>query len=181
MQISIHKKEGVWRLSDMEEVHVRLLRQAADDASMKDDKEGQARLYPLPISSKDLSNESEFLEDWKEFVTDELNTQFASDVGTLLNDMDALESYSAKDSSHEDKYRLTIPISHGNAWFSSLNQARLLLDQQYVLHPDGDEFEPDATSDVIGEVDSAQRFAAFMRYELYAVIQEWIVKHVFSV
>lgn len=181
MQISIHKKEGVWRLSDMEEVHVRLLRQAADDASMKDDKEGQARLYPLPISSKDLLSEGEFLEDWKEFVTDELNTQFASDVGILLNDLDDLESYSAKESGHEDKYRLTIPISHGNAWFSSLNQARLLLDQQYVLHPGGEEFEPDAASDIIGEVDSAQRFAAFMRYELYAVIQEWIVKHVFSV
>ncbi|MEY4483522.1 MAG: hypothetical protein RL693_974, partial [Verrucomicrobiota bacterium] len=127
MRLSIHKKEEVWRLSGMEEVHVQLLRQAADDASMKDDKEGQARLYPLPVSSKDVLQEGEFLEDWKEYVTDELNTQFASDVGILLDDMDGLETVAAEKEGHEVAYRLTVPMDHGAAWFSALNQARLLL------------------------------------------------------
>lgn len=176
MRLSIHKKEGHWRLSDMEEIHVQLLRQAADDAGLKDDREGQARLYPLPVSSKDQLGEGEFLEDWKEYVVDELNTQFASDVGTLLADMDALETEKEEP---EMKYRLTVPLEHGNAWFSTLNQARLLLDQQYVLHPGGEEFEPDTDAAMIGDVDPAQRFAAYMRYEFYAVIQEWLVKHVF--
>lgn len=177
MRLSIHKKEGHWRLSDMEEIHVQLLRQAADDASLKDDKEGQPRLYPLPVSSKDLLCEGEFLEDWKEYVTDELQTQFASDVGILLDDMDALETDDAEKKESELKYALTVPLEHGNAWFSALNQARLLLDQQYVLHPEGGEFEPDADAALVGDVDPAQRFAAYMRYEFYAVIQEWLVKH----
>lgn len=179
MRLSIHKKEELWRLSDMEEIHVQLLRQAAEDASLKDDKEGQARMYPLPVSSQDVQREGEFLEDWKEFVTDELNTQFASDVGILLDDMDALETQVAEKAGQEDRYSLAVPVDHGHAWFSTLNQARLLLDQQYVLHPQGQEFEPDAGPESIGEVDPAQRFAAYMRYEFYAVIQEWIVKHLF--
>lgn len=178
MRLSIHKKEGVWRLSDMEEVHVQLLRQAADDASMRDDKDGQARLYPLPVSSKDVLREGEFLEDWKEYVTDELNTQFASDIGILLDDMDGLETVKTGKKGHEATCQLTVPMDHGPAWFSALNQARLLLDQQYTLHPQGEEFEPDTDPVLIGDVDPAQRFAAYMRYEFYAVIQEWIVKHV---
>lgn len=178
MRLSIHKKEELWRLSDMEEVHVQLLRQSADDASMRDDKEGQARLYPLPVSSKEVMREGEFLEDWQEYVTEELNTQFASDVGILLDDIDALETYQSEETGHETRYRLSVPVEHGRPWFSTLNQARLLLDQQYILHPYGEEFEPDASPEFIGDVDPAQRFAAYMRYEFYAVIQEWIVKHV---
>ncbi|CAN5828295.1 hypothetical protein BH11VER1_BH11VER1_04180 [soil metagenome] len=178
MRLSIHKKEGLWRLSDMEEIHVQLLRQAADDASLKDEKEGQARLYPLPVSSQDTAREGEFLEDWKEYVTDELHTQFASDVGILLDDIDALEKESDEKKEPELKFKLSVPLDHGTAWFSTLNQARLLLDQQYLLHPGGQDFEPDAGPESIGDLDPAQRFAAYMRYEFYAVIQEWIVKHV---
>ena len=168
MQLSIHQEEKLWRLGDMAELHVLLLRQAAQDASMEDDRGGQARLYPSPVSFKEVLQEGEFLEDWKEYVTEELHTQFASDVGVLLNDLEALE---AEETGGEASYHLSVPIDHGSFWFSTLNQARLLLDQKYVLHPNGGEFEADASPESLLEVDPAQRLSASMRYEFYAVIQ----------
>ncbi len=178
MRLSIHKEEALWRLSDMEEVHVQLLRQSADDASSKDSHEGPPRLFPLPVSPKEALREGEFLEDWKEYVTEELNIQFASDVGILLDDIDALEIYSSEETKMEIRYRLSIPLDHGGAWFSALNQARLQLDQQYVLHPNGEEFEPDAGPEFIGTVDPGQRFVAYLRYDFYTNIQEWIVRNI---
>lgn len=178
MRLSIQKEEGTWQLAGMEEIHVQLLRQAAEDASMTDCPEGRARLVPKPVPPQEELREGEFLEDWNEFVAGELETQFAGDVGTLLTDLDALESYALPDEPEELLYRVVIPLEHGVAWFSTLNQARLMLDQKFQLHPQGQEFDPHPDLDLVVGVDLADRFTAYMRYEFYAVIQEWLVREV---
>jgi len=179
MRITLEQKKGTWRLSDMDELHLSLLRQAGEDASMTDCPEGRARLLPKPVSAKDEGPEEDLLEDWAEYVVGELDTQFASDVGILLNDLDAALPSNLTDSTDEDEvlFELEVPIDHGQAWFSALNQARLMLDIKFKLHPDGRDFEPDELQDVLGEVDTHERLGAYMRYEFFALVQEWLVRH----
>lgn len=178
MRLSIQKATGTWQLADMEDIHVQLLRQATEDASMTDCLEGRSRLCPSPVAAKDEVREGEFLEDWTEFVAGELETQFAEDVGTLLTDLDAMESHPVEDEPGESRHRLTVPLDHGMAWFSTLNQARLMLDQRYRLHPNGQEFDPHPPEEQIPGIDPSERFTVYMRYEFYAVLQEWLVKEV---
>ena len=178
MRLSIQKEEGNWRLSDMEEIHVQLLRQAADDASMTDCPEGRLRMVPKPVAPQDELREGEFLEDWNEYVAEDLENQFAGDVGTLLADLDSLESYTLEEDPDEELYSVAVPIANGMAWFSTLNQARIMLDQHFILHPHGQEFEPHPDEELIPGVDVSERFTAYMRYEFYAVLQEWLVKEV---
>lgn len=178
MRLNVLKEKGLWRISDLDEVHIQLIRQAADDASIGDSPEGRARLFPQPVSQKDEIREGEFLEDWNEFVTEDLETQFASDVGVVLSDLDnAVPQRSTKESTKRS-LRLDIPLEHASAWFSTLNQARLILDQKYKLHPDGDgDFEPVLREGEEGDLDMHERLEVFMRYEFYAAMQEWLVRH----
>jgi len=174
MRLILQKKEGAFRLADVDEIHLELLRQAGDDASMTDSPEGRARLFPKPVSAKDELPEGELLEDWGEYVTGELDTQFASDVGTLLADLDAVELMNP--GGEEAEYQLDVPLEHGQAWFSALNQARLMLDIRYKLHPDGGDFDPYEAEDLEGP-EADERLGAYMRYEFYALVQEWLVRH----
>lgn len=178
MRLSVQKTTGTWQLGDMEDIHVTLLRQAAEDASMTDCPEGRARLVPSPVAARDELREGEFLEDWSEFVTEDLENQFAEDVGTLLADLDGLESFTVEDEPDEQRYRVSIPLEHAMAWFSALNQARLMLDQRFLLHPGGQEFDPHPDPDIVKGLDFSERFTAYMRYEFYAVVQEWLVREV---
>jgi hypothetical protein len=177
MRLSIQKEKGIWRISDLDETHVDLIRQAAEDASIGDSPEGRARLFPSPVPEKDQLREGEFLEDWTNFVTDDLETHFAGDVGTVLADLDsAVPQRSTKET--ERRLRLDVPLEHAQAWFSALNQARLMLDQKYKLHPEGTgEFAPVLKEEHGFGLDMQERLEVFMRYEFYAALQEWLVRH----
>lgn len=178
MRLILNQSEGTWRLMDMEEIHVQLLHQVADDASIIDHPEGRARLFPAPIDPKNALPEGEFLEDWSEFVTDDLDQQFAGDVGTLLADLDSVKTYRVDGDEGEERYLLDLPLDHGRAWFSAFNQARLVLDLKYKLHTDDEELDLDEPPDEFENVEAQERFAAHMRCSFYEVLQEWIVRHV---
>lgn len=180
MRLTLHKESGVWLLSDMEEVHVQLLRQAGEDASMTDCPEGRERLFPSPVPKEQRLREGEFLEDWGEYVTDELDTQFAEDVGTLLADLDGVERHQGVEEDGEPRFLVRVALDHGQAWFSALNQARLMLDLKYQLHPDGATLELELSSDLGKGIPPHERLAAYMRYEFYALIQEWLVRQVMA-
>ena len=181
MRLTLLKEQGLWQLSDMEEVHVELLRQAADDASMTDFPEGRQRLFQKPVPEKDVLPEGEFLEDWNEYVTEEMENQFAEDVGTLLADLDNTDvHHSAEEEPVEPRFLVKVPMEHASAWFSALNQARLMLDQRFNLHPDGQHLELELNSEEPGFIPQHERLAAYMRYEFYALIQEWLVRQVMA-
>lgn len=177
MRLSLNSEENKWVLSGMEEVHVQLLRQAAEDASMTDCPEGRKRLFPSPVAEDQTIQEGEFLEDWSEYVTDELDNQFAEDVGTLLTDLDAIQVLPNGEDHTEPLYTLELPMERAGAWFSALNQARLMLDTKFNLHPNGEEFDVDLPADLEDDSLPHERLAAYMRYEFFALIQEWIVRH----
>jgi hypothetical protein len=178
MRLSLQKEKNVWRISDLDDTHLDLIRQAAEDASIGDSPEGRARMFPSPVPREDSLREGEFLEDWSDFVTDDLETQFASDVGIVLADLDsAVPQRSTKETS-ERRLRLDVPLEHAQAWFSALNQARLMLDQKYKLHLESDgDFEPVLREEEDSGIDMQERLEVYMRYEFYAALQEWLVRH----
>lgn len=177
MRLTLQKEKGVWRLSDLDQMHLELIRQAAEDASMTDCAEGRARLFPTPVPKKDELREGEFLEDWNEYVTDDLENQFAGDVGTVLADLDNVVPQRTMKGTTEPRLRLDVPLEHAQAWFSALNQARLMLDLKFKLHPEGDHFDPVLNEDHSASLDMQERLEVFMRYEFYAALQEWLVRH----
>lgn len=179
MRLTVLRKQDSWQLSEMEEVHVNLLRMAAEDASMTDCEEGRERMLPLPISQELVEEEQDFLEDWKEYVQEEMETQFAQDVGTMLADLDAVQlHHSAGEDPLEPLYLVQVPLEHARCWFSTLNQARLMLDAKYQLHPDGEHLQLEFMDNAEEGNDFHERLAAYMRYEFYALIQEWLVQQV---
>lgn len=178
MRLSLQKEKNIWRISDLDETHLDLIRQAAEDASIGDSPEGRARLFPSPVPAKDQLREGEFLEDWNDFVSDDLETQFAGDVGIVLADLDSAVPQRSTKEIPERRLRLDVPLEHAQAWFSALNQARLMLDQKYKLHPEGDgDFEPVLREDEDSGIDMQERLEVYMRYEFYAALQEWLVRH----
>jgi hypothetical protein len=178
MRLSVQKEKGIWRISDLDEAHIELLRQAAEDASIGDSPEGRARLFPSPVPKKNQLREGEFLEDWSDYVTDDLENQFAGDVGTVLADLDTAVPQRSTKESPVPLLRVDVPLEHAQAWFSALNQARLMLDQKFKLHPGGDgDFEPVLKEEENDGLDMHERLEVYMRYEFYAALQEWLVRH----
>lgn len=178
MRLSLQKNPPRWRITEMQEIHLEFLRLAAEDASMNDCPGGRERLYPPPVSSHDLADEEELVEDWKEFVTSEMEIKFAGDVGMFLSDLDdAKPVRRISDEERPQQYRLDIPLEHGMAWFSTLNQARLLLDLKFKLHAPPDDPASSAVQEQATAEDDTVRLLVLMRYEFYAWIQEWLVRH----
>jgi hypothetical protein len=178
MRLTLHKEKGFWRAGEVQEIQLDFLRMAADDAALGDFPEGRERLYPSPMAAKDAAREEEFLNDWHEYVGSDLEMQFAGDVGTFLSDIDEAKKYGLSPDSEENLFRLDIPIEHGQAWFSTLNQARLMLDLKHKLHTAEQPLDEDVVREIQGSGDDASRIFVLMRYEFYSWIQEWLVQHV---
>ncbi len=176
MRLTLQKERESWRLSDLDAFHLNLLRQVAEDASISDEA-SHKRLFPPPIRIAADDEDDEFLDDWKDFVSAELENQFAGDVGTVLADLDNIRPHRGNKEVQEPRHLLDVPLEHARAWFSALNQARLMLDQKYNLHPGGEnEFRLFLSDEESGGVDLKERLAVYMRYEFYAAIQEWLVQ-----
>ena len=179
MRLALQKNPARLRFTEMEEIHLDFLRLAADDASTNDCAGASERLYPPPVSRQDMKEEADLVEDWKEFVTSEMEMKFAGDVGIFMADIDEVKVIrrTAKDE-RPKQFRLDIPMEHGMAWFSTLNQARLLLDLKHKLHSGPDDAAPATIYGANIDNDDAVKLLVLMRYEFYAWIQEWLVRHV---
>jgi hypothetical protein len=176
MRLTLHKEKGLWRASEMQEIQLDFMRMAGDDAGLGDFPEGRGRMYPSPLGAHETDQQEEFIGDWKEFVSSELEMQFAGDVGTFLSDLDEAKATGLHEESGEKLFVLDVPIEHGASWFSTLNQARLMMDQKHRLHPD-EEADAGAFIRETQESDPSRIFV-LMRYEFYSWIQEWLVQHV---
>ncbi len=178
MRLSLQKSTGRWRLGEMQEIHLDFLRMAADDASMGDCPGGRERLFPPPLAGAEELLDAEFNDEWKELIAPEMEMQFAGDVGVFLSDLDSVRPVRKTGDAAVKLHRLDVPLAHGRAWFSTLNQARLLLDLKYHLHDPKDAPEETGIREQAGETDDPRRLLVLMRYEFYSWIQEWLVRNV---
>jgi hypothetical protein len=178
MRITLQRKTGKWTLSGMDEFHLALLRKVAADVSYSQSPEGRARLFPKPLSEEEALSEEEFMEDWKEFVVEDMEDKFTADVRTLLSDLEQVKPQQRKDEVETaSPQRLTLPLENAPAWFSALNQARLMLELRHKFHDEHDQFVADPQNGALTEEALQERFVAFLRYEFFCMIQEWIVRH----
>ena len=164
----------------MEELHVQLLTQAVEDASSRGSAAGKARFMASPLNEDDAVLEEEFLEDWQEYVAPELQEKLTNEASVFQRDLQDIQTYRVGPDRERELFRITLPLAHGFDWFSSLNQARIMLDLRYKFHDEADEFVAEPPPEVLGEIDPQERLAAYLRYDFYCTIQEWIVRNVLS-
>jgi len=92
--------------------------------AQRDRPPARQRLYPDPFRADAPANE-----EWHRLMDDELRHLFAAAGEIVERDLTRL----APDPARERHLQLLVPVAHLNAWLSALNQARLILAEQYVV------------------------------------------------
>jgi hypothetical protein len=110
-------KETSIELLDIEPIEADLLRQVPAVCETGGDGPSEARLFSSPADP----SESQFLNDWGEYVKPELRHLFLSSRNTVKEDLEKLSNFPGR------LGRLVIPRAHGDPWLNALNQARLIL------------------------------------------------------
>jgi hypothetical protein len=110
-------KETSIEITDIEPIEADLLRQVPGVCDTGEDSPSEARLYSSPADP----SESQFLNDWAEYVRPDLRHLFLSARNTVKEDLQKLSNFPGR------LGRLVIPRAHGDPWLNALNQARLIL------------------------------------------------------
>jgi hypothetical protein len=82
------------------------------------------RLFPNPTANDEKTNA-----DWQQLVGPDLRHLFVAAGETVARDLTALEPEPLT----EGRVQVTFPAEHLNAWMNALNQARLILAEQFHL------------------------------------------------
>jgi hypothetical protein len=131
------------------------------------------------------------MEDWDELIRPELAETFAEAREIVEEDLGrcedlTIEAYPEDDPIREElaeagfpedlpeMRRIVVPHEHTEAWYSTLNQARLLMNEEYDL-ANAEERQLIRTMDpsLVGE----DRLLLIAQYELYSVIQSILVEN----
>ncbi len=110
------KEKGI-EFADIEPIEADLLRQVPVVCESGEIGRAEERLYSKPAEA----TETQFLNDWDEYVRPELRHLFQSARKTVSDDLTRLAIGPGKLS------RLLVPQAHADAWLNALNQARLIL------------------------------------------------------
>ena len=150
--------------------------------------ETRERLYPPPVSPDSLADEEtlESVEDWNEFVQPEIESVFREARDTVEKDLGQAETVSLEDCFSPEQFealkdtlrerrRVVIPNDHTEAWYSTLNQARLLMNEEYDLASSEERM---MLRLVLQENVDQDRLLIFAQYELYSAIQGMLVENV---
>lgn len=160
------------------------------------------RLFPSPLAPEVLANVGTIsqIEDWEELVRPELEEDFASARAVVESDLSSCEVYrfgdadedEDEDEDEDDPWReeleelgipvelpelrrVVVPYDHTEAWYSTLNQARLLMNEEYDLAA----AEERQIAKALGpEVVGSDRLLLIAQYELYSVVQSILVENV---
>lgn len=108
--------------------------------------------------------DEEVAEDWREFVVPDLAKAFSTDVEQVT-----ARIAGARLDAGGEAGPLWIPPDDADAWYSTLNQARLALEEQYSFGQT-EQAEP-------SEFPPLKR-SAFMRSHFYCAIQSLLLEHV---
>ena len=87
----------------------------------RDSPAAHRRLFPQP-GADEASNA-----EWEQFVVPDLRHLFVTAAETVVRDLTALEA----DPQSPATFRVAFPTVHRDAWMSAINQARLILSEQF--------------------------------------------------
>lgn len=156
-------------------------------AGEKFDESVNDTLYPSPLSPDTPANEETMgqVEDWEELILPDIEDAFADARKRVESDLDAVESLPTAEIIDLEEHpsaaqfaelrRLMIPLDHVEDWYSTLNQARILMNEAYDLAESDERLQFHA-----GESKSLddETVLLYAQYELYSAIQTILVEHV---
>ncbi len=152
------------------------------------------RLYPSPLASDVLADENTItqMEDWDELIRPELAESFAAARAVVEADLSRSESLTLDQYDEDDPVReeleqagfprdllemrrILVPYEHAEAWYSTLNQARLLMNEEYDLAA----AEERHLAKTLGPAAVGEdRLLLIAQYELYSVVQSILVENI---
>ncbi len=153
------------------------------------------RLFPSPLAPEVLADVGTIsqMEDWEELVRPELEEIFASARAVVESDLSECQVHTfEEDDDEEDPFReeleelglpvdlpelrrVVVPFEHTEAWYSTLNQARLLMNEEFDLAT----AEERHLAKTLGpEIVGSDRLLLIAQYELYSFIQSILVEKV---
>lgn len=162
------------------------------------------RLLPPLLPADTLADEEtvSMVEDWSEFTQPEIASRFESERELVERDLTQVawhelsetESEAPESDDSEDfedlehppleepalageRYgRVTVSIDHTDAWYSALNQARLLMHEAHQL---ADAEERRYLKEPVDDEDAdRERLYLVAQYEFYSALQSLLVEHV---
>ncbi len=146
------------------------------------------RLFPSPVSPEVLADEEilEQVEDWENFVQPDLADLFQDARKVVEKDIEGVETISPAELFEGDSVpeflgelpelrRVRVPIENTEAWYSALNQARLLMNEEHDL--------AESEERLLARMEEAEtidedRFLLIAQYELYSAVQVMLVENV---
>ncbi|MDF1658172.1 MAG: hypothetical protein P1U58_11215 [Verrucomicrobiales bacterium] len=148
----------------------------------------KARLFPSPLSPDALADEDTLssVDDWNEFVQPEIETTFKEAREVVEKDLSEVELVSMEEYFSPEQYELikedlpelrkiTVLLENTEAWYSTLNQARLLMNEEYDLASSEERMM--LRLEQAENVDQ-ERLLIFAQYELYSAVQGMLVENV---
>lgn len=158
-----------WVLTDIGDVEWFMLVQLPDAADPSRSERGRRRLFP---EVTDAAAHPDVCDDWKQFVQPEIADRFSREVQIIAEDLGRAEETKAR-RGKDLRHRLAVPLSHAETWYSVLNQARLILNEEHEIA--GTERQLLSGSRHPSEIDE-QKWLLLVQYRVYASIQEFLLR-----
>jgi len=172
-----------------------------------DDGDARLRLFPDPVrgtgeearegSGTDADeNGGEITRDWENYVQPELETLFDEARRVVAGDLERVrrfEDAGGGDLGGQASFSLEVPGEHVEQWNSTLNQARLLMNEVHDLAETerrlaeglmelwGDEEEPGGKEGRSRQAEAYPQWLLLAQYGFYGALQSYLIEYVMDV
>jgi len=183
--------EDHWVLDALNDTEWQFLAELPAIANGKDiDPQSRERLFPTPLPDEALLDEESFeqLEDWNELIRPELENGFREareqvekDLGDVLTVTTGELATVPGDATYADAVedrewkRVIVSMENTDQWYSTLNQARLLLNEAHDLAQSAERFY---LSGSLYENLEPREAILLAKYNMFSAIQNILVENV---
>ncbi len=163
----VELEEQVWILDEIGEVEWFMLFQLPESADFTRSMKGRRRILPEVVDDEEVAA------DWREYVQPELETRFQDEIQLVASDLRKAEEL-GKIGRNGNLYRLKVPVEHAETWYSVLNQARLILNEDHeIARTERGLMAGDELPTAIDE----QKWLIMVQYRIYGAIQEFLLTY----
>jgi len=163
-------EEDTFLLHEIGDVEWFMLMQLPNAADFRQSEKGRERLIQAPTADETAAD---FVADWRDYVQPEIETQFTRDIATVAADLRLVESVDDDDpAGGKPMHRLRLPKAHAETWYSVLNQARIILNEDHrIAKTERQLLSGERSPTELGE----KKWLVMVQYRVYAQIQEFIL------
>jgi len=166
--------DDTWDLEEMRDLEWVMLMQLPQAADHRHSDKGRQRLFPDITPKEDQDKQSkDVAADWEEYVKPELETQFLNDLETVTKDLGMVEE--EEDDEGNVEHFLSVPVDHAETWYSVLNQARLIINEEHdISATERKLYMGEESPSELGE----KRWLTMIQYRIYGALQEFILTNI---